>query len=98
MVRVSRKSALRRVDRRCLGWHGDSMKTPATAAFFAAFLFVGAEQSRAAGEMPPAPDAGLRAGWTGPTFTFGAATSFVFDINQPDHQLTHENQKTYADG
>jgi len=34
----------------------------------------------------------------GPTFTFGAATSYVFDINQPDDQFTHENQKLYADG
>jgi hypothetical protein len=34
----------------------------------------------------------------GPTFTFGAATSFVFDINQPDHEITDENPKTYADG
>ncbi len=34
----------------------------------------------------------------GPTFTFGAATSFVFDVDQPDHQVTHENPKTYANG
>lgn len=35
---------------------------------------------------------------TGPTFTFGASTSFVYDINEPDHQNTGENKKTYADG
>lgn len=34
----------------------------------------------------------------GPTFTFGASTSFVYDFNEPDDQNTHENQKTYADG
>jgi hypothetical protein len=39
-----------------------------------------------------------RADETGPNFTFGASTSFVYDVNQPDHQVTHENQKTYADG
>lgn len=34
----------------------------------------------------------------GPIFTFGAATSFVYDINEPDDQVTDENQKTYANG
>ena len=34
----------------------------------------------------------------GPTFTFGASTSFVYDINEPDDQNTGENRKTYADG
>jgi len=34
----------------------------------------------------------------GPTFTFGAATSFVYDFNEPDDQNTRENEKTYADG
>lgn len=40
----------------------------------------------------PSPDAG------GPLFTFGSATSFVFDINQPDTQVTGENRKLYANG
>ncbi|MFN2425998.1 MAG: outer membrane beta-barrel protein, partial [Candidatus Binatia bacterium] len=35
---------------------------------------------------------------SGPTFTFGASTSFVYDINEPDRQNTGENQKAYADG
>jgi hypothetical protein len=34
----------------------------------------------------------------GPTFTFGASTSFVYDINEPEGQFTGENAKTYADG
>lgn len=41
------------------------------------------------------------ASWTEsgfPSFTFGAATSFVYDINEPDGQYTGENVKTYADG
>jgi len=39
-----------------------------------------------------------RADEGGPNFTFGSAVSFVYDINEPDDQVTHENQKTYADG
>lgn len=34
----------------------------------------------------------------GPTFTFGSSVSFVYDINEPDDQVTNENRKTYADG
>jgi hypothetical protein len=40
----------------------------------------------------PSPDQG------GPIFTFGSASSFVFDINQPDNQATGENRKLYANG
>lgn len=39
-----------------------------------------------------------RADEGGPIFTFGSSTSFVYDINEPDRQNTHENQKLYADG
>jgi hypothetical protein len=37
----------------------------------------------------------------GPNFTFGASTSFVYDINEPegpDGPITDDNEKTYADG
>jgi hypothetical protein len=49
-------------------------------------------------EGPAADKPWWRFGEDGPIFTFGAATSFVFDINQPDSQVTNENRKTYANG
>lgn len=93
------------------GWHGALMK-PAVRAALCAALLAGAttaaparatsEPDAAATEAAPIaaePAAKKeRPVEVGPTFTFGASTSFVFDINQPDSQVTGENQKLYADG
>jgi hypothetical protein len=61
------------------------MRKPALAAFVAALCQCAATNAAAA-------EAG------GPNFTFGASTSFVYDINEPDNSFNHENQKTYSDG
>lgn len=60
------------------------MRTCPLAAAVASFLLCAATVSYA--------DEG------GPIFTFGAATSYTFDINQPDNQVTDENRKLYANG
>lgn len=60
------------------------MRKSALAAFVAVLL--------------PCAATSAQADDSGPTFTFGAATSFVYDINEPDHQNTGENRKAYADG
>lgn len=62
------------------------------AAPVAAFFLIAATATTCPAQLSWRADEG------GPIFTFGAAVSFVFDINQPDGQQTGENEKLYSGG